>query len=149
MYKVIPCQGPLLSTPHSLFSIWTDLKRSQGHMEVRREDLANWALWTSPKFTKEVKYQFIRVLIRSEIQKFQSPFAPNIYTVYINKSVDGGCVCAHWLFLCQFEFFYPFHTKLGVVQVVFSFGVCLFCCHLKTADWIFTKLGICNIPSPE
>ena len=27
-------------------------------MEVRRADLANWDLWTSPKFTTGVKYQF-------------------------------------------------------------------------------------------
>ena len=36
-----------------------DLKRSQGHqrVEVRRVDLANWALRNSPKFTTGVKYQ--------------------------------------------------------------------------------------------
>ena len=28
-------------------------------MEVRREDLANWTLRTSPKFTTGVKYQFV------------------------------------------------------------------------------------------
>ena len=52
---------PLLSAPHSLFSIWTDLQISQGHnVVVRRVDLANWALRTSPKFITEVKYQFHR-----------------------------------------------------------------------------------------
>ena len=36
-----------------------DLKRSQGHREeVRRVDLANWAVRTSPKFATGVKYQF-------------------------------------------------------------------------------------------
>ena len=36
-----------------------DPKRFQGHhVEVKRVDLANWALWTSPKFTTGVKYQF-------------------------------------------------------------------------------------------
>ena len=54
---------PLLSAPHSLFSIWTDLKISQNipggtSVEARRVDLANWALRTSPKFTTGVKYQF-------------------------------------------------------------------------------------------
>ena len=44
---------PLLSAPHSLFSIWTDLGTN---MEVRRVDLANSALWTSQKFTTGVKY---------------------------------------------------------------------------------------------
>ena len=49
----------LLSAPHSLFSMWTDLKRPQGHhMQVRRVDLANWALWTSSKFATGVKYWF-------------------------------------------------------------------------------------------
>ena len=36
-----------------------DLKRSSGtNEEVRRVDLANWALRTSPKFTTGAKYQF-------------------------------------------------------------------------------------------
>ena len=49
----------LLSTPHFLFSIWTNRKRSQGHQRGGEENgLANWALWTSPKFTTWVKYQF-------------------------------------------------------------------------------------------
>ena len=47
---------PLLSAPHSLFSIWPDLKKfwkdPRGtNVEVMRVDLANWALRTSPKFT--------------------------------------------------------------------------------------------------
>ena len=54
---------PLLSAPHSLFSIWTDLKRSEKipggtNAEVRRLYLANWALRTSPKSTTGVKYRF-------------------------------------------------------------------------------------------
>ena len=53
---------PLLSAPHSLLSIWTDLERSEKipegtNMEVRRVDLVNWTLRTSPKFTTGVKYQ--------------------------------------------------------------------------------------------
>ena len=49
--------------PHpTLFSIWTDLKRSEKipkgtNVEVRRVNLANWAFRTSPKFTTGVKYQ--------------------------------------------------------------------------------------------
>ena len=36
-----------------------DLRDPRGtNMEVRRVDLANWALQTSPKFTTGVKYQF-------------------------------------------------------------------------------------------
>ena len=53
---------PFLSAHHSLFSIWTDLniwKDPRGVIvEVRRVDLANWTLRTSPKFTAEVRYQF-------------------------------------------------------------------------------------------
>ena len=58
------CGGfPLLSTPHSLSlaseQTIKDLKRAQGHHRGgRRVDLANWALWTSPKFTTGVKYRF-------------------------------------------------------------------------------------------
>ena len=49
---------PLLSASHSLVSEQT-LKDPRGiSMEVRGVDLANWALWTSPKFTTGVKYQF-------------------------------------------------------------------------------------------
>ena len=37
-----------------------DLKRSQGHhVDVRILDLANWALWTSPKFATWVKYHML------------------------------------------------------------------------------------------
>ena len=36
--------------------IWEDPRGP--NVEVRRVDLANWALWTSPKFTTGVKYQF-------------------------------------------------------------------------------------------
>ena len=50
--------------PHPTLSLASkqtlkDLKRSQGsNVEVRRVDLANWALQTPPKFTTGVKYQF-------------------------------------------------------------------------------------------
>ena len=51
---------PLFSAPHSLFSIWTNLKRSEKipGAPTRRVDVASWALRTSPKFTTGVKYQF-------------------------------------------------------------------------------------------
>ena len=53
---------PLLSAPQSLFSIEQTLKDPRGNIvEVRRVDLANWALQISLKFTTGVKYQFIRV----------------------------------------------------------------------------------------
>ena len=50
--------------PHPTLSLATEktlkgLKRSKGtNEEVRRVDLANWALRTSPKFTTGIKYQF-------------------------------------------------------------------------------------------
>ena len=54
-----------------------DLERSQGlSVEMRREDLANWALWTSPNFTTGVKYQFHQGLWpnqRSRIPNHSSP----------------------------------------------------------------------------
>ena len=46
---------------HTTLSLASDqtLKDPRGtNMEVRRVDLANWALWTLPKFTTRVKYQF-------------------------------------------------------------------------------------------
>ena len=45
--------------PTLSFSIWTNRKRSQGTTEeVRKVDLANWALRTSRKFATGVKHQF-------------------------------------------------------------------------------------------
>ena len=50
--------------PHPTLSLASErtlkyLKRSHGHhVEVRRMELANWALQTSLKFTTGVKYQF-------------------------------------------------------------------------------------------
>ena len=54
---------PLFSASHSLSSapeqILKNLKRCQDTiLEVRRVDLPNWILRTSPKFTTGVKYQF-------------------------------------------------------------------------------------------
>ena len=49
--------------PHPTLSLASeqtlkDLKRSQGHhVEMRKVDLTNWVLGTSPKFTTRVKYQ--------------------------------------------------------------------------------------------
>ena len=53
---------PLLSAPHSLFSSEQTLKALKNprspSVEVRRVDLAKWALRISPKFITGVKYQF-------------------------------------------------------------------------------------------
>ena len=71
---------PLLSVPHSLFSIWTDLKRSEKipggfNVEVRRVDLANWALWISLKFTTGIKYKFHQVFLSD--QRSRNPNHPS------------------------------------------------------------------------
>ena len=50
------CIIPCFSAPHSLFSIWKDPRGVS--VEVRRVDLANWALRMSPKLTTGVKYIF-------------------------------------------------------------------------------------------
>ena len=55
------CAVVSLCFPHPTLALATeetlkDLIRSQGHhLEVRRVDLANWALQTSPKFTTGIK----------------------------------------------------------------------------------------------
>ena len=59
--------------PHSTLSfaserVLKDLKRSHGHnVEVRREDLANWALRTSPKFTTGVNNLYIKLNLNMNI----------------------------------------------------------------------------------
>ena len=64
---------PLLSLSLASQQIWKDPRGI--NVEVRRVDLANWALRTSPKFATEVKYQFYQFFFtRSEIRKSQSPF---------------------------------------------------------------------------
>ena len=66
------CSFPLLSAPHSLFGIWKDPRGN--NVEVRRVDLANWALRTSPKLTTGVKYQF-RVFLPD--QRSGNPYHPS------------------------------------------------------------------------
>ena len=74
---------PLLSAPHSLFSIWTDLKRSEKIPEApvwRREE---WIWITRPSglhrnSPQGVKYQFQQFLTRWVIRKSQSLFVPNL-----------------------------------------------------------------------
>ena len=76
---------PLLSAPHSLFRIWTDLKRSQRHREeVRRVDLTNWALWTSPKFTTGVKYEFHQGFWADQRSRNPNHPSPPNYTYWYN-----------------------------------------------------------------
>ena len=77
--------------PHPTLSLESektvkDLKRAQGHhVEVRRVDLANWTLRTSPKFTTRVKYQFHRGFLldqRSGNNNRPSPQLNYINTTY-------------------------------------------------------------------
>ena len=73
---------PLLSTPHSLLSIWTDPRGT--NMEVRRVDLTKWTLRTSPKFTTGIKYQFIQ-----DFWAHQRSGNPNHLRPYILYSLLG------------------------------------------------------------
>ena len=72
---------PLHSAPHSLFSIWTDLKRSE---KIPGAPTWRWGEWiwligpcglrrNSPQ---HLNTSSIRFLTRSNIRKSQSPFAP-------------------------------------------------------------------------
>ena len=72
----------LLSALHSLFSIWTDPRGT--NVEVRRVDLPNWALRTSPKFTTGVKYQFRQGFWPD--QRSGNPNHPSPH-IYIFKSI--------------------------------------------------------------
>ena len=76
----------LLSAPHSLFSIWT-LKDPRGpSVEVRRVDLANWALRTSPKFTTGIKYQFHQGFWLN--QRSRNPFSLYIYIYIPSRNIN-------------------------------------------------------------
>ena len=79
--------------PHSTLSLVSeqtlkDLKRPRGtNVQVRRVDLANWALRTSPKFTRRVKIsvpsRFFFYQIRDpEIPDYPSP--PISYILYLS-----------------------------------------------------------------
>ena len=90
----------LLSAPQSIsLASEQTLEDPRGtNVEVRRMDLANWALRTSPKFTKGVKCKFHPgFLSRSEIRKSQSPFASvkSIYNIVNANCVDliNTCKC--------------------------------------------------------
>ena len=85
----------LLSALHSLFSIWTDLKRYEKipgaparSMEVRRMDLANWALRTSSEFTIGVKYQFHQSFWPD--QRSGKPNHPSPLTIYLKNWYLGN-----------------------------------------------------------
>ena len=67
---------PLLSAPHSFFSIWTDDPR--GTSVGMRVDLANWALRTSPKFTTRIKY-FHQSFWPNQRSGNPITFGPHIY----------------------------------------------------------------------
>ena len=69
--------------PHPTLSLVSEqnLKRSGkyprgNNVQVRRVDLDNWALRTSPKFTTRLKYQFRKSFWPSEIRTSQSHFTP-------------------------------------------------------------------------
>ena len=72
---------PLFSAPQSLFSIWTDLKRSQKIQGAPTWRWGEWIWLTGPSGLHRnsphgLNISFIRFLTRSEIRKSQSPFTP-------------------------------------------------------------------------
>ena len=79
---------PLFSAPHSLFSIWTNLKRSEkipGAPAWRWGKwvlLYTWALQTSPKFTTGIKYQLHQDFWPD--QRSRNPNHPSSHLKYSN-----------------------------------------------------------------
>ena len=78
----------LLSAPHYLFSIWTNLKRSEKIPGAPTRRWEEWIWLTGPSglhrnSPQGLNISYIRFLTRSEIRKFLSPFAPYIYRIYI------------------------------------------------------------------
>ena len=100
---------PLLSAPHSLFSIWRNLKRSEKipGAPTRRwgDNLANRALRTSPKFTTGVKCQFCQVFF----YQIRDPEMP------ITKVRPGLCIITNiysFPLLYQFQHYSSFSHSL-------------------------------------
>ena len=73
---------PLLSAPQSLFSMKTDLKRSEKIQKATAWRSGEWIWLTGPSgfhqnSSQGLNISSIRDLTRSEIRKYQSPFPPN------------------------------------------------------------------------
>ena len=88
----------LLSAPHSLFSIWTDLKRSGKNPGAPTSRWGKWIWLTGPSglyrnSPQGLNISSIRVFTRSDIQKSQSPFAPKV------KKIPVFSVCNNWFHL--------------------------------------------------
>ena len=92
---------PLLSAPHSLFSIWTDLRSSEKITGAPTWMWGEWIWLTGPSgLHRNSPHGIISVssgfLTRSEIRKSQSPFAPTLITVdYIFVKVLGSNLRVH------------------------------------------------------
>ena len=72
---------PLLSAPHSLFRIWTELERSEKIPGAPTWRWGEWIWLTGPSglhrnSPQRLNISSIRVLTRWEIRKFQSHFSP-------------------------------------------------------------------------
>ena len=77
---------PFLSASHSLFSIWTNLKRSE-KIQGAPTRWAEWICLTGPSglhrnLPQGLNISSIRVLTRSEIRKSQSTFAPKMNLIH-------------------------------------------------------------------
>ena len=80
---------PLLSAPHSLFSIWANIKRSEKISGAQTRRLVEWIWLRGPSGLHRnsplgLNITSIIFLTRSEIRKSQSPFAPTYSVVKLN-----------------------------------------------------------------
>ena len=74
---------PLLSAPHSVFSIWTDLKRSRStNLEVRRVDLGNLALRTRRNSPPGLNISSVRIF--NQIRDPEVPITLRPHFVFIH-----------------------------------------------------------------
>ena len=85
---------PLLFAPHSLFSIRTDLKRSEKISGAPKWRWGEWIWLTGPSrlhrnSPQGLNISSIRFLTRSEIRKSQSRFAPDFDTL---PNISNKCL---------------------------------------------------------
>ena len=123
---------PLLSASLAFKQTLKYLKNSRdSNEEVRKVDLADWALRTSPKFATGVKYQFQHgFLTRSEIRKSQSPFASICMYVYIYIYIRV-CVCVRTIDMQFFKLqLYGKNTMLFIPLPYFNLP------RIGTSTWL-------------
>ena len=95
---------PLLSASHSLFSIWTDLKRSKKIPGAAAWKWREWIWLSGPSELRRnsphgLNISSIRYLTRSQIRKSQSPFVP-ILVQSVKKINSWMCQKVSYKWLC-------------------------------------------------